>query len=103
MLNIDYQICGWHLNQLKVSGFVSKKFATMRSDRLAKALQCYMYSSLSPSAVGRKFGYKNFYSLLSYQKKRGIDVERSPSFPIVTTLKQDDHITASPSVSQTQS
>jgi len=103
MLNIDYRICGWHLNQLKVSGLVSKKFATMRSDRLAKALQCYMYSSLSPSAVGRKFGYKNFYSLLSYQKKRGVDVERTLNFPIVTTLKQEDHITASPSVSQTQS
>jgi DNA-binding Lrp family transcriptional regulator len=103
MLNIDYQVCSWHLNQLKVSGFVSKKFATMRSDRLAKALQCYKCSSLPPSAVGRKFGYKNFYSLLSYQKKRGIDVERTLNFPIATILKQEDDITVSPSTSQTQS
>jgi len=103
MLNIDHQVCSWHLNQLKVSGFVSKKFATMRSDRLAKALQCYKYSSLPPSAVGRKFGYKNFYSLLSYQKKRGIDVERTLNFPIATILKQEDDITVSPPMSQTQS
>jgi DNA-binding Lrp family transcriptional regulator len=99
MLNIDYRICRWHLNQLKVSGFVSKEFATMRSDRLAKALQCYRYSSLSPSAVGRKFGYKNFYSLLSYQRKRGIDVERMPDLPAVTVLRQESHTKVPPSMS----
>ncbi len=69
ILSIDLEICSWHLNQLKISGFVSKKFATMRSDRLAKALHYYRYNSLPPSVVGKKFGYKNFYSLLSYQKK----------------------------------
>ncbi len=103
MLNIDYRICGWHLNQLKVSGIVSKKFATMRSDRLARALQFYRYSSLSPSAVGRKFGYKNFYSLLSYQKKRGIDIERMLNFPVVTVLKREDQTTLPASISQSQS
>jgi hypothetical protein len=103
MLNIDYRICGWHLNQLKVSGVVSKKFATMRSDRLAKALQYYKYSSLSPSAIGRKFGYKNFSSLLSYQKKRGMDVERILNFPMVAALKQEDRTAAEPSVSQSHS
>ncbi len=100
MLNIDYRICAWHLNQLKVSGTVSKKFATMRSDRLAKALQYYRYSSLSPSAVGRKFGYKNFYSLLSYQKKRGTAVERTRNFPMVSVLKREDQTTLPESVSQ---
>jgi hypothetical protein len=103
MLNIDYRICGWHLNQLKISGFVSKKFANMRSDRLARALQCYRSSSLSPGAVGRKFGYKNFYSLLSYQKRRGIDVGRMLRFPAVTVLKPQDQTTVPPSVSQVQS
>ncbi len=103
MLNIDYRICGWHLSQLKVSGFVSKKFATLRSDRLARALQYYRYSSLSASAVGRKFGYKNFYSLLSYQKKRGIDVGRTLNFPVVAVLNQEDQTTAPASISQTQS
>ena len=103
MLNIDYRTCGWHLNQLKASGIISKKFATLRSDRLAKALQYYRYSSLSPSAVGRKFGYKNFYSLLSYQKKRGIDIERMLNFPVVTVVKQEDQITLPPSISQSQS
>lgn len=103
MLDIDYRICGWHLNQLKVSGFISKKFATMRSDRLAKALQYYRYSSLSPSAVGRKFGYKNFYSLLSYQKRRGIDVGRMLNFPMVTVLKQEKQATLPAPISQTQS
>jgi len=103
MLNIDYRVCGWHLNQLRVSGFVSKKFVTMRSDRLAKAIQYYRYSSLSPSAVGRKFGYKNFYSLLSYQKKRGMEVERTLGFPAATGLDQEDQNTLPPSMTQSQS
>jgi DNA-binding Lrp family transcriptional regulator len=103
MLSIDYEVCSWHLNQLKVSGFVSKKFATMRSDRLAKALHYYRYNYLPPSVVGRKFGYKNFYSLLSYQKKRGIDMERTLNLPLAGILEQEDRITAIPSVSQTHS
>ena len=103
MLNVDRQVCSWHLNQLKVSGFISKNFATMRSDRLAKALQYYKSSSLSPSAVGRRFGYKNFYSLLSYQKKRGIVVERTPNFPITVILEQEGCDPMPPPVSQTQS
>jgi len=96
MLNIERQICSWHLNRLKASGFISKKFATMRSDRLARALRYYKSTSLSPGAVGRRFGYKNFYSLLNYQKKRGIAVERTPNFPIPIVLEQE-----SPSMSQT--
>jgi len=89
MLSIDHQACCWHLNQLKISGFISKKFATMRSDRLAKALQYYKSSSLSPGAVGRRFGYKNFHSLLNYQKKRGMAVERTPHFPMPVLLEQE--------------
>jgi DNA-binding Lrp family transcriptional regulator len=103
MLNIDYEVCSWHLNQLKISGFVSKKFATMRSDRLARALHYYRYNYISPSVVGRKFGYKNFYSLLSYQKKRGIDIERTLNLPISDILEQENHITTIPSMSQTHS
>jgi DNA-binding Lrp family transcriptional regulator len=103
MLGIDHEVCSWHLNQLKVSGFVSKKFATMRSDRLAKALHYYRYSSLPPSVVGRKFGYKNFYSLISYQKRRGIEVERTLNLPMVSILEPEDRITAIPSMSQTHS
>src|SRR4030042_1331250 len=94
LLGIDHEICSWHLNQLKVSGFVSKKFATMRSDRLAEALQYYRYSSLSPSVVGRKFGYKNFYSLISYQNKRGIEIERTLNLPMVGILEPEDRIPA---------
>ena len=71
MLNMNEGVCNWHLNQLKGSGFVSKIFATIRSDRLVKALQCYKNDSLPPGAVGKKFGYKNFYSILNYQKKKG--------------------------------
>jgi hypothetical protein len=103
LLSIDTKICSWHLSQLKGSGFVSKKFATLRSDRLAKALQYYKYNSLPPSVVGKKFGYRNFYSLLSYQRKKGIDVERELNLPIATLLKQEDHITIFPSVPQTHS
>lgn len=90
MLNMNEGPCNWHLNQLKGSGFVSKIFATIRSDRLVKALQCYKNDSLPPGAVGKKFGYKNFYSILNYQKKKGINVERTLKFPIVPDLKQEE-------------
>lgn len=103
LLSIDTKISNWHLGQLKGSGFVSKKFATLRSDRLARALQYYKYNSLPPSVVGKKFGYRNFYSLLSYQRKKGIDVERGLNLPIATLLKQEDHITVFPSATQPHS
>jgi hypothetical protein len=103
LLSIDYEICRWHLSQLKGSGFVSKKFATLRSDRLAKALQYYKYHSLPPSVVGRKFGYRNFYSLLSYQRKKGVDVERTLSLPIPALLKQEEPMSVYPPVPQPHS
>jgi len=103
LLSIDYEICSWHLNQLKGSGFVSKKFATLRSDRLAMALQYYKYNSLPPGVVGRKFGYRNFYSLLNYQKKKGIDVERTLNLSITTLLKQEDPVAVFPSLPQSHS
>jgi len=90
MLNMNEGPCNWHLNQLKGSGFVSKIFATIRSDRLVKALQCYKNDSLPPGAVGKKFGYKNFYSILNYQKKKGLNVERTLKLPIVPDLKQEE-------------
>ena len=92
MLNMNEGVCNWHLNQLKGSGFVSKIFATIRSDRLVKALQCYKNDSLPPGAVGKKFGYKNFYSILNYQKKKGLNVERTLKLPIVPDLKQEEPI-----------
>jgi len=103
LLSIDTKICSWHLGQLKGSGFVSKKFATLRSDRLAKALQYYKYNSLPPSVVGKKFGYRNFYSLLSYQRKKGIDVEKGLNLPITTLLKLEDPNTVFPSAPQPHS
>ena len=103
LLSIDYKICSWHLNQLKGSGFVSKKFATLRSDRLAKALQYYKYNSFPPSVVGRKFGYRNFYSLLNYQRKKGIDVEKTLNLSFATLLKREDSVSVFPSVPQTHS
>jgi hypothetical protein len=103
LLSIDYEICSWHLSQLRGSGFVSKKFATLRSDRLAQALQYYKYNSFPPSVVGRKFGYRNFYSLLNYQRKKGIDVERTLNLPIGTLLKEEEPISGFPSVPQPHS
>ena len=103
IVGIDYEVCSWHLSQLKGSGFVSKRFAAMRSERLAKALQYYRYNSLPPSVVGRKFGYKNFYSLLSYQKKRGVDLGRTLNLSIMTILDQEDPLTVFPSMSETHS
>jgi DNA-binding Lrp family transcriptional regulator len=92
MLNISEGVCRWHLNQLKRASYVSKNFATIRSDRLVKALQCYKNDSLSPAAISRKFGYKNFYSILSYQKKKGIRVERMLKSPLVFNLNQEEEI-----------
>ena len=103
LLSIDYKICCWHLSQLKGSGFVSKRFATLRSERLAIALQYYKDNSLPPSVVGRKFGYRNFYSVLSYQKKKGIDVERTLNLRIATLLEQEDPIPVFPSIAQSHS
>jgi hypothetical protein len=103
LLSIDTKICSWHLDQLKGSGFVSKKFATLRSERLAQALQYYKDNSFPPSVVGRKFGYRNFYSLLNYQRKKGIDVEKSLNLSIATLLKREDSVSEFPSVPQTHS
>jgi hypothetical protein len=103
LLSVDYKICSWHLSQLRGSGFVSKKFATLRSDRLATALQYYKNNSFPPSVVGKKFGYRNFYSLLNYQRKKGIDVERTLGLPIATLWRQEDPITVFPSLPQTHS
>lgn len=84
IISLEEEVCNWHLRQLKTSGIVPKTFASMRSEKLAKALQSYKDHSLSASTVGRRFGYKNFYSILSYQKKKGIGVDKglkSPSVP----------------------
>jgi hypothetical protein len=52
--------------------------------------------------VGKKFGYKNFYSILSYQKKKGINVERFLNSSIVSHLKQEEPRVVFPSISQTE-
>ena len=98
LLSIDYEICNWHLSQLKGSGFVSKRFATLRSDRLARALQYYKYNSLPPGVVGKRFGYRNFYSLLNYQRKKGINVEKEVNLPIAALSNPEGPIAVSPSV-----
>jgi len=98
LLSIDYESCSWHLSQLKGLGHVSKKFATLRSERLVKALQYYKCNSLPPSAVGKRFGYRNFYSLLNYQRKKGINVEKEINFPTATTLNPGDPIPVFPSI-----
>jgi predicted DNA-binding protein YlxM (UPF0122 family) len=101
MLSMNEGVCRWHLNQLKRAIYVSKNFATIRSDRLVKALQCYKNDSLSPAAISKKFGYKNFYSILSYQKKKGINTERMVKSPIALHLKQEEPMVVFPSISQT--
>jgi DNA-binding Lrp family transcriptional regulator len=76
ILKIDVWVCHWHLNQLKEAGAIAKEFATIRSDNLVSALQFYKKTSLSANAVGKKFGYKNFYAILNYQKQKGLNVDR---------------------------
>jgi DNA-binding Lrp family transcriptional regulator len=99
-LNIKEGACRWHLNHLKGLGLISKSFATIRSDKLVKALRCYKRDMLSTAAVGRRFGYKNFYSILGYQKKKGINLEKVSNSPIVPDLKPVGQITILPSGSQ---
>jgi DNA-binding Lrp family transcriptional regulator len=96
MLNIKEGTCRWHLNQLKGLGLISKSFATIRSDKLVKALRYYKKCMFSTAAVGRKFGYKNFYSILSYQKKKGINVRNISNSPIALDLKPTRQITIFP-------
>ncbi len=95
LLSVDYEICNWHLSQLKGSGFVSKRFATLRSDRLAEALQYYRHNSFPPGVVGKRFGYRNFYSLLNYQRKKGINVEKEISLHITSLSASDDSASVS--------
>lgn len=90
MLNIEYSTCHWHLNELIKRGAVSKQFASLRSENLAKAIQYYKLHPFSPSEIGRKFGYKNFYSILNYQKKKGLNVERAITFPKEINLHQEE-------------
>lgn len=99
-LNIKEGTCRWHLNQLKRSGLISKSFATIRSDKLVKALRCYKKGMVCTAAVGRKFGYKNFYSILSYQKKKGLNVRSTPNSPIAPVLKPEEQTMISPSRSR---
>ncbi len=101
-LGIEDRVCLHHLNQLKGAGYIPKKFATIRSDRLAEALRCYRNDSLSPAAAGRKFGYKNFYSILRYQKKKGLNVEKVPKSPVGPGSNQEEVAIAFPSANQVE-
>jgi hypothetical protein len=102
LLGVEDKVCQWHVSQLRRTGSVSKAFVTIRSDRLIKALQFYRDHSLSRRAVGRKFGYKNFYSILSYQKKKGINVERRLKLPAISDFKQEKRTVLFPSMSETE-
>jgi hypothetical protein len=102
LLGIEDKVCQRHMNHLKRTGYVSKEFATIRSDRLVKALQFYRDHSLSRSEVGRKFGYKNFYSILSYQKRKGINIERKLKPPVIPDFKQEKRMALFPSMSETE-
>lgn len=101
-LGVEEGVCLRHLNQLKRAGYISKKFATIRSERLVEALRCYRNDSLSPAAAGKKFGYKNFYSILSYQKKKGLNIERIPKSPIAPGPNQEEVTVTFPSASQVE-
>jgi len=102
LLNVEEEVCNWHLDRLKVSGFVSKTFASIRSQKLIKALQYYRYHFLPASTIGKNFGYKNFCSILRYQKKKGINVERILKSPIALNLRQEEQMTVFPSRSQVE-
>ena len=100
MLNIKYEVCDWHLSQLKRAGHLSKTFATLRSDNIIKALCFYKNSSLSANAVGSRFGYKNFSSILNYQKQKGINIDKTLESSGRLKLDQGGPIEGFPFLSQ---
>lgn len=102
LLGVEDKVCRRHVSQLRRTGSVSKAFATIRSDKLIKALQFYRDHSLSTNAIGRKFEYKNFYSILSYQKRKGINLERRPKPAVIPDFKEEKRTVLFPSMSETE-
>ena len=67
----------YHLRTLRNRGLVSQRFGRLRSKRIEKAYAIYFTKRLPIRTIGRKVGYKSFYSII--QRHRGLGYDVPPS------------------------
>jgi hypothetical protein len=64
----------YHIGILRRKGLISEKFGRLRSKKAELAYQIYFKKRLPVSAIGRRVGLKNFYSVIKRHKVLGWDV-----------------------------
>ncbi len=69
--------CRYHLRTLRDRGLVDEKFGRLLSKRAEKAYAIYFKKRLPISMIGRKVGYKSFYSIIQWHRGLGYDVPPS--------------------------
>jgi hypothetical protein len=69
--------CLSHLRTLRDKGLVTEKFGRLKSKRAENAYAIYFKKRLPISTIGRKFGIKNFQSLI--RRHRGLGWNVPPS------------------------
>ena len=66
-----------HLGTLRSKGLVSQRFGRIRSKRIEEAYAIYFTKRLPIRTIGRKVGYKSFYSIIQWHRGLGYDVPPS--------------------------
>jgi hypothetical protein len=69
--------CRYHLRTLRDRGLVSQKFGRLHSKRAEKAYAIYFTKRLPIRTIGRRVGYKSFYSIIQWHRGLGYDVPPS--------------------------
>ncbi len=69
--------CRYHLRMLRERGMIEKKFGRLRSERVEKAYAIYFKERLPIRTIGRRFGFKNFQSVIIKHRKSGWSVPLS--------------------------
>ena len=69
--------CRYHLRTLRDRGLVNEKFGQLYSKRAEKAYAIYFTKRLPIRTIGRKVGYKSFYSIIQWHRGLGYDVPPS--------------------------
>jgi hypothetical protein len=66
-----------HLRILRDRGLVSQKFGRLHSKKAEKAYAIYFTKRLPIRTIGRRVGYKSFYSIIQWHRGLGYDVPPS--------------------------
>ena len=66
-----------HLRILRDRGLVDEKFGRLHSKRAEKAYAIYFTKRLPFRTIGRKVGYKSFYSIIQWHRASGWNVHPS--------------------------